>query len=92
MTSQYLACTDCVHAVQGGVVNTFLARVTGTKHGWQCRRVVEPGSFNRVTGTQEPDQYQMCSVERGTYGECGGNARHWTPRRRQDLFRLLSRP
>jgi hypothetical protein len=92
MTSQYLACPDCVHAQCGGAVNTFLARLTGTKYGWQCRRVIEPGHFNRVTGVQEPDQYQMCSVERGTYGECGGNARHWTPRRRQDLFRLLSRP
>jgi hypothetical protein len=45
-----------------------------------------------VTGAQEPDQYQMCSVERGVYGECGNDARHWTPRRRQDLFRMLSRP
>jgi hypothetical protein len=92
MTNQYLACTDCVHAVQGGVVNTFLARVTGARHGWQCRRVPLPSEFNRVTGTQEPDQYQMCSVERGKYGECSENALHWTPRRRQDLFRLLSRP
>ena len=92
MIDQNFACIDCVHAVQGGVVNTFLARLTGERHGWQCRRVVEPGKFNRITGAQEPDQYQMCTVERGVYGECGNDAQHWTPRRRQDLFRLLSRP
>ena len=92
MTSQYLACTDCVYSQCGGPINTFFARLTDTKHGWQCRRVMEPGYFNRVTGTQEPDQYQMCSVERGKHGECGIDARYWTPRRRQDLFRLLGRP
>lgn len=92
MTDQYLACLDCVHARCGGPVNTFVARLTGVQYGWQCRRVQVPGEFNRVTGVQEPDQYQMCSVERSKYGECGETARHWTPRRRQDLFRLLSRP
>ena len=92
MIDQYLACPDCVYAQCGGAVNTFLARLTGVQYGWQCRRVIEPGSFNRATGTQEPDQYQLCAVERGKYGECGVDAKHWTPRRRQDLFRLLRRP
>jgi len=92
MTDQYLACVDCVYSRCGSPVNTFLARLTDAKHGWQCRLVPVPGNFNRVTGTQEPDQYQMCSVERGTYGGCGIDARHWTPRRRRDLFKLLSRP
>lgn len=91
MTDQNLACVDCVYSQCGGPVNTFFARLTDIKHGWQCRLVPVPGNFDRVTGTQEPDQYQMCWVERER-GECGNDARHWTPRRRQDLFRLLGRP
>ena len=92
MTDQYLACPDCVYSRCGGPVNTFFARLTGTKYGWHCRLVTEPGDFNRATGTQEPDQFVSCSVERGKYGTCGPTAQNWTPRRRRDLVRLLGRP
>jgi hypothetical protein len=91
LDTDYLKCTDCAHARCGGTVNTFLARVINIQWGWTCQLYRESGSFNAATGHQLPDTQMSCNIARGKYGECGPDARKWTPHRKQDLFRLLAR-
>jgi hypothetical protein len=47
--------------------------------------------FNAATGHQTPDTQLSCNIARHKHGECGPNAVKWTPRRKQDLFKLLAR-
>lgn len=89
--ADYLKCTDCAHARCGGTVNTFLARVINTQWGWTCQLYGEPGTFNAATGHQSPGTQMSCNLARGRHGECGPDGDNWTPRRKQDLFRLLAR-
>jgi hypothetical protein len=90
-TKDYLKCTDCAHARCGGPINTFLARLSKSNWGWTCQLYVEPGTFNAATGHQTPDTQLSCNIARHKHGECGPNAVKWTPRRKQDLFKLLAR-
>jgi hypothetical protein len=90
-TKNHLKCTDCAHVRNGGPINTFFARLARMQYGWQCGLVSVKGEFNPVNGVQEPDTFMMCGVERGQYGRCGPRAVNWTPRRKQDLFKLLAR-
>ena len=90
-TKNHFKCTDCAHARNGGAVGTFFARLFRIEFGWRCSLVTVKGEFDPVVGAQRPDTFMMCEFERGSYGKCGPDASNWTPRRKQDLFRLLAR-
>mgnify|MGYP003353844329 CR=1 FL=1 len=83
-----VTCKDCCNNQA-----SWFARNFGNSIWWKCglEENYEPKEFNPVDGKTRGGYYKGCSDARGKYGACGVEAKHWTPRRKQDLFIFLKR-
>lgn len=90
-----LLCKDCKFS-KLGLVNTIttLGGLVGTKEFmYKCSRSVKPAHevIDPVTGpTKIKAETSYCKLER-SHGDCGPTAKHWMPKRKKDLFKMLTK-
>jgi len=88
-----MLCKDCVHAFVSwyDYPNKLL---TPGQQWYKCKRTSKQSviDFNPVTGgTKMPADFKHCFSERGYLGDCGKDAKYWSPKNKHDLFKLLKR-
>lgn len=94
--SEYL-CKDCVNSfvpLSDWALTLMGFSIVPAYMYYKCKRrgQVEEIDYNPVTGSKKlPPEYKTCREERGLSGECGRDAKYWTPKHKQDLFKLLKR-
>lgn len=81
-----LKCKDCKHAN-----GSWFSRITQASHFFDC---TIPESWNEekydpVFGKTTPGYFSSCNVMRGSYSECGPEAKKWTPRNSKLIFLAL---
>lgn len=80
--SQLLLCKECKHAKWR----------PWYFHVWQCHRakVGETVKEDPVTGPKTIQaHYESCVSAR--YGDCGKSGKHWQPRHKKFLFKLITK-
>jgi hypothetical protein len=88
-----LLCKDCTHSFIPWA-DKITALLSGSQHWYKCKRSGKQVeiNFNPVTGGKVlPPDYKSCYMERTYSGECGKEAKYWTPKHKHDLFKLLTR-
>jgi hypothetical protein len=87
-----VTCTSCKHFHLSLLeriirINPELAKCNRTKYTKE--------NFNIVTGKWNSDiELEYCSVQRRpkpTTGACGEEGKHWVPKNKKDLFKLITR-
>lgn len=88
-----MLCKDCIHAFIPWY--DYPSKLLTPGQQWyKCRRSGKQSvvDFNPVTGGKTlPPDYKNCYSERGYSGECGKDAKYWSPKHKHDLFKLLKR-
>lgn len=90
-----LLCKDCKFS-SIGPANTVLTLggLVGVKDFmYKCKKSITPARdiIDPVTGpTKIKAEISHCSFER-KHGECGPTAKHWTPKHKKDLFKMLTK-
>lgn len=90
-----LLCKDCKFS-KLGAVNTImtLGGLVGVKDFmYKCSKAVTPDReiIDPVTGpTKIKAEKTFCSIER-KHGDCGPTAKHWSPKHKKDLFKMLTK-
>lgn len=88
-----MICKDCVHGYVkwDDLPNYWLF---GGVHWMKCKRTgkLDDTAFNPVTGyTKKKLEYKDAWQERNRQGGCGPSAKYWSPKNKNDLFKLLKR-
>jgi len=79
-----LLCIDCKHNRA-----SWLDRFVKNQLAFECELDwVEP-RFNPVIGVEKKGYYHSCSATRIDDKICGPDAKAWTPREKNDLFKLI---
>lgn len=90
-----LLCKDCKFSTLGpaNIIMT-LGGLVGTKdYMYKCKNSYKPEQdiIDPVTGpTKVKPELSYCAVER-KHGECGPTAKHWVPKHKKDLFKMLTK-
>ena len=90
-----LLCKDCKFSKMGVFYNiTTLGGRVGTKgFMYSCSNAIKPGQniVDPVTGPEyiEPEM-PYCEIERN-HGQCGPTAKYWVPKKKKDLFKMLTK-
>ena len=90
-----LLCKDCKFSKMS-VANTIftLGGLVGTKgFMYKCTKTFKPNQqiIDPVTGpSMKESSMSYCEVERN-HGKCGPTAKNWTPKRKKDLFKMLTK-
>jgi len=88
-----MICKDCIHGYVkwDDLPNYWLF---GGVHWMKCKRTgkLDDTAFNPVTGyTKKKLEYKDAWQERNRQGGCGPSAKYWSPKNKNDLFKLLKR-
>ena len=88
-------CKDCKFGKMGvsDTIFTLGGRIDVKGFMYKCAKTVklEHSVLDPVTGLKKlKSEISYCSVERD-YGDCGPNAKHWVPKHKKDLFKMLTR-
>lgn len=88
-------CKDCKFGKMdvSDTIFTLGGKVGVTDSMFKCSKTVAPPkvSVDPVTGRKKVEPaIRYCSVER-SYGNCGPEAKHWIPKRKKDLFKMLTK-
>ena len=94
MTMMYL-CKDCKHSTMFMVDRIFTLNglVGVVDSNYKCTKFPKEAAVveNMVTGPQKvKSSLPYCELVR-RHGECGQNAKHWTPKKKKDLFKMLTK-
>lgn len=88
-----LLCKDCIHGyVKWDDLPNYW--FFGNAHWMKCKKTgkMDEDSFNPVTGyRKKKPEYKDAWDERNRQGSCGPAAKHWSPKNKKDLFKLLTR-
>jgi len=88
-------CKDCKFSKMNLFNNiTTLGGLVGTKgFMYKCTKTYKPAHdvIDPVTGPERvKPEYSYCEVER-KHGECGPTAKNWSPKKKKDLFKMLTK-
>lgn len=89
-------CKDCIHSrisTFGKYGSYFFEWSPPKGHWYKCAKTVsqEKKEIDPVTGPKKiKSTMQYCDIER-KHGECGMNARYWAPKKKKDLFKMLTK-
>lgn len=93
--SNYL-CKDCKHSRIStfAKVGSYIFEWSPPKSHWyKCAKSIEPEHdvVDPVTGpkTIKADM-DYCQIQR-KYGKCGTDAKYWAPKKKKDLFKMLTK-
>lgn len=93
LVNKDLLCKDCIHGyVKWDELPNYW--LSGDAHWMKCKKtgMIDESTFNPVTGyKQRKPNYKSAWDERGRSGDCGPQAKNWTPKHKRDLFKLLKR-
>jgi hypothetical protein len=88
-------CKDCKHSTMLMIdrILTFngLVCVSGADH--RCARFPQEATIveNMVTGPEKiKAKLPYCEIVR-RHGACGQNAKYWAPKKKKDLFKMLTK-
>jgi hypothetical protein len=89
-----LICKDCVHSFVP-IRDLYDYWING-HYSMLCKKTAEmdESKFSPVVGYLDKNPiYRRCAVERErfTHTACGPSAKHWSPKKKKDLFKLLAR-
>ena len=96
-SKEQVICADCVHAVRGLTIQERIASwiFDPTAKFVKCAHSAKVTTeYDPVTGKTTTDtKLSYCSTERKfvSNGECGPDGVFWTPRKKEDLFKLMKR-
>lgn len=96
MSDESLLCKDCKHSRISpiAIVGSYIFEFSKPDPVYyKCGRTFTPKRFevNFVTGsTKIPSSMSYCENER-KIGSCGRRAKYWQPKKKKDLFKLLTR-
>lgn len=93
--SEYL-CKDCKHSFMklSDKIFTLGGKVGVTKYSYRCRKsfVEQEIKYDPVLGQEKiKPEYQSCIWSRRKDSECGPDAKYWRPKRKKDLFKMLTK-
>jgi hypothetical protein len=88
-------CKDCKFSKMDwfNTIATFGGRVGAKGFMYKCSRTIKPvrDIIDPVTGPARiKSEISYCELER-KHGDCGPTARNWTPNRKKDLFKALTK-
>lgn len=90
-----LLCKDCKFSKMN-LFNkiTTLGGLVGAKgYMYQCAKTFKPAKdiIDPVTGPEiKKSEMSYCESER-KHGDCGPTAKHWVPKHKKDLFKMLTK-
>ena len=88
-------CKDCKFSKMS-VLNTITmlgGRVGAQNFMYKCTKTFKPGRdiIDPVTGPEfVKPELSYCESER-KHGECGPTAKNWAPKKKKDLFKMLTK-
>lgn len=90
-----LLCKDCKHAFVPIGLRIFSIVVLGKlgRFDYRCSLAYkqDESEFNPVTGPVKVKRhYETCASNRLSSGECGREGKLWEPKRKKDLFLMLT--
>jgi len=91
--TEYL-CKDCKHCFVDFMTFFFSFPGVPDPYTYKCRGSVTESHVdtNPVTGKMKvPKEINNCMTERRLSGSCGPEGRHWIPKRKKDLFKMLTK-
>lgn len=96
MSDENLLCKDCKFSKMDvlDTIFTLGGRVGVTSSMYRCSKSIQPAHYinDIVTGLIKINaEIPFCSVERGNHGNCGPTAKHWSPKHKKDLFKVLTK-
>jgi hypothetical protein len=89
-------CKDCIHSRIGlvGKYGSYLLEFSAPKgHWYKCAKTaeLEKEIIDPVTGpTKIKANMRYCGSER-EHGDCGMDAKFWSPKKKKDLFKMLTK-
>ena len=88
-------CKDCKFSKMSiaNTIFTFGGRMGAEGFMYKCARAIQPARdvIDPVTGPERIKAARSyCDVER-KHGDCGPTAKHWTAKRKKDLFKMLTK-
>ena len=88
-------CKDCKFSRLGALftIVTLGGHVGASSFMYTCSKAIKPEHevIDAVTGPKKIKvEVPYCAVERG-HGDCGPTAKHWVPKRKKDLFKMLTK-
>jgi hypothetical protein len=95
MAKEVLACKDCKHCTMLFIdkIFTFGGRVGVHDVNYKCSKFPESAKVveNMVLGPcKVKAKLPYCEIVR-RHGECGQDGKHWTPKHKKDLFKMLTK-
>ena len=91
MTIETVTCKSCQYSRW----NWRNPTTWGTQWAWTCSLAVidEQRDYDAVTGKTKvtPPHNDLCSKQRGRWGNCGEEGRLWQPKHSKDFFVYLRR-
>lgn len=94
--TEYL-CKDCKHSYINPLakIGSYMIEFKKPAALWySCTRSPTPARerFNPVTGPSVMKKIvPFCELEREHGRSCGPEGKHWTPKRKKDLFKMLTK-
>ena len=94
--SEYL-CKDCIHSriSSFGKYGSYILELSAPKgHWYKCSKSYKNSRIinDPVVGSSEiKGSMDYCSVARLAGGVCGPNAKQWAPKKKKDLFKMLTK-
>lgn len=90
-----LLCKDCKHCKMDmfSWITSLGGRVNAQDYMFKCSKSIQPAKeiINPVYGAEKiKAKMTYCDYERKS-GECGPTAKHWIPKHKKDLFKMLTK-
>ena len=88
-------CKDCRFSKMNlvDIIITLGGTVGVNSTMYRCSKAIKPAHYRNdiVTGPVKINaETPYCSVERA-HGDCGKNAKNWSPKKKKDLFKMLTK-
>lgn len=88
-------CKDCKFSKMDvlDTIFTLGGRVCVVSSMYRCSKSIQPAHYinDIVTGPVKINaEIPFCAIERG-HGSCGPSAKHWVPKHKKDLFKMLTK-
>lgn len=96
MSKEILLCKDCVHSHMDLIykIATLNGRLFDDEIHYKCNKFVRPEMevVNMVVGPEKlKAQRTFCEIARDNPNKCGADAKHWQPKHKKDLFKMLTK-
>lgn len=90
-----LLCKDCIHSRMSVIDKIFTlgGKIGVSDINYKCSKLKEPAKViqDMVLGPKKiKAKLPFCDLTR-RHGDCGPTAKYWAPKRKKDLFKMLTK-